>query len=127
MVAFYRAISGTGIIGAASARTLLTTAMINNGLALGQVANILDQASQWQRFNQNLLMTMIDHMTQGVSVVDKNMCLVAWNNQYLKLFGYPKDLVYVGCPIADLIRYNAERGECTTVQLKNMCVNVFTG
>ena len=101
-----------GIIGAASARTLLTTAMINNGLALGQVANILDQASQWQRFNQNLLMTMIDHMTQGVSVVDTNMCLVAWNNQYLKLFGYPKDLVYVGCPIADLIRYNAERGEC---------------
>ena len=73
-----------GIIGAASARTLLTTALINNGLALGQVANILDQASQWQRFNQNLLMTMIDHMTQGVSVVDKNMCLVAWNNQYLK-------------------------------------------
>jgi Na+/proline symporter/signal transduction histidine kinase/CheY-like chemotaxis protein len=101
-----------GIIGAASARTLLTTAMINNGLALGQVANILDQASQWQRFNQNLLMTMIDHMTQGVSVVDKNMCLVAWNNQYLKLFDYPKDLVYVGCPIADLIRYNAEQGEC---------------
>ena len=101
-----------GTIGAASARTLLTTAMVNNGLALGQVANILDQASQWQRFNQNLIMTMIDHMTQGVSVVDENMCLVAWNNQYLKLFDYPKDLVYVGCPIADLIRYNAERGEC---------------
>ena len=101
-----------GTIGAASARTLLTTAMVNNGLALGQVANILDQASQWQRFNQNLIMTMIDHMTQGVSVVDGNMCLVAWNNQYLKLFDYPKDLVYVGCPISDLIRYNAERGEC---------------
>ena len=101
-----------GTIGAASARTLLTTAMVNNGLALGQVANILDQASQWQRFNQNLIMTMIDHMTQGVSVVDENMCLVAWNNQYLKLFDYPKDIVYVGCPIADLIRYNAERGEC---------------
>ena len=101
-----------GTIGAASARTLLTTAMVNNGLALGQVANILDQASQWQRFNQNLIMTMIDHMTQGVSVVDANMCMVAWNNQYLKLFDYPRDIVYVGCPISDLIRYNAERGEC---------------
>jgi PAS domain-containing protein len=64
------------------------TTDIDNGLALGQVANILDQASQWQRFNQNLIMTMIDHMTQGVSVVDENMCLVAWNNQYLKLFDY---------------------------------------
>ncbi|MFW1752759.1 PAS-domain containing protein [Acinetobacter wanghuae] len=101
-----------GTIGAASARTLLTTAMVNNGLALGQVANILDQASQWQRFNQNLIMTMIDHMTQGVSVIDENMCLVAWNNQYLKLFDYPKEIVYVGCPVSDLIRYNAERGEC---------------
>lgn len=29
-----------GTIGSASARTLLTTAMVNNGLALGQVANI---------------------------------------------------------------------------------------
>ncbi len=101
-----------GSIGAASARTLLTTAMLNNGLALGQVANLLDQASQWQRFNQNLLMTMIDHMTQGVSVVDANMCLVAWNQHYLTLFDYPKDLAYVGCPVADLIRYNAKRGEC---------------
>ncbi len=73
-------------------------------------------------------MTMIDHMTQGVSVVDENMCLVAWNNQYLKLFDYPKDIVYVGCPIADLIRYdNAERGECGPGLLKNTCVSVFTG
>jgi PAS domain-containing protein len=77
-----------GTIGA-SARTLLTTQW-SIMVALGQVANILDQASQWQRFNQNLIMTMIDHMTQGVSVVDENMCLVAWNNQYLKLFDYPK-------------------------------------
>lgn len=99
-------------IGSASARTLLTSAMVNDGLALGQVANILDQASRWQRFNQNLLMTMIDNMTLGISVVDENMCLVAWNQQYLKLFDYPDHLVYVGCPIADLIRYNAERGEC---------------
>ncbi len=66
-------------------------------------------------------MTMIDHMTQGVSVVDENMCLVAWNNQYLKLFDYPKDIVYVGCPIADLIRYNAERGEWPG-SMKNTCV-----
>lgn len=60
-------------------------------------------------------------------MVDENMCLVAWNNQYLKLFDYPKDIVYVGCPIADLIRYNAERGECGQARWKNTCVNGFTG
>lgn len=99
-------------IGAASARTLLTTALVNNGLSVGQVANILDQASQWQRFNQNLLVTMINHMTQGVSVVNANMQLVAWNKRYLELFDYPEDFVYVGRPVENLIRYNAERGEC---------------
>ncbi|MDO4223609.1 MAG: PAS domain-containing hybrid sensor histidine kinase/response regulator, partial [Acinetobacter sp.] len=105
-------------IGAASARTLLTTAMLDNGLALGQVANILDQASRWQRFNQNLLQTMLDHMTLGVSVVDENMCLIAWNEHYLTLFDYPPSLVYVGCPIADLIRYNAMRGDCVDGDLE---------
>lgn len=101
-----------GAIGAASARTLLTTALRDNGLGLAQVAGLLDQASQWQRFNQQLLLTMMDHLTHGVSVVDSQMCLVAWNRRYIELFNYPADLVYVGCPVADLIRYNAERGEC---------------
>lgn len=101
-----------GAIGAASSRTLLTTALVNDGLSVGQVANILDQASQWQRFNQNLLETMMDHMTQGISVVDASLCLVAWNKRYLELFDYPENFVYVGCPVANLIRYNAERGEC---------------
>ncbi len=101
-----------GAIGSASARTLLTTALRDNGLGLAQVASLLDQASQWQRFNQQLLLTMMDHLTHGVSVVDSQMCLVAWNRRYLELFKYPTDLVYVGCPVADLIRYNAERGEC---------------
>lgn len=99
-------------VGAASARTLLTTVLMNNGLAVGQVVNILDQASQWQRFNQSLLMIMMDYMTQAVSVVDADMRLVAWNRRYLELFDYPADFVYVGCPVADLIRYNAARGEC---------------
>ncbi|XID74806.1 PAS-domain containing protein [Alkanindiges sp. WGS2144] len=99
-------------VGAASARTLLTTALVDNGLAVGQVVNILDQASRWQRFNQSLLMTMMNHMTQAVSVVDADMRLVAWNKRYIELFDYPEDFVYVGCPVANLIRYNAERGEC---------------
>jgi len=100
------------MVGSASARTLLTTALSSNGLTVGQVALILDQASAWQRFNKQLLITMMDHMAQGVSVVNANMQLVAWNKRYLELFNYPEALVYVGCPVAALIRYNAERGEC---------------
>jgi signal transduction histidine kinase len=35
---------------------------------------------------------------------------VAWNARYLELFNYPEGLISVGRPIADIIRYNAERG-----------------
>ncbi len=39
------------------------------------------------------------------------MRLIAWNRRYQTMFGYPAGMLYVGRPVADLIRYNAERGE----------------
>ncbi|MNO57870.1 Non-motile and phage-resistance protein [compost metagenome] len=45
-------------------------------------------------------------------MVDQNLHLVAWNRRYLELFNYPDGLISVGRPIADIIRYNAERGLC---------------
>ncbi|MCT7656597.1 PAS-domain containing protein [Oceanimonas sp. NS1] len=45
-------------------------------------------------------------------MVDKELRLVAWNRRYLELFQYPAGLVWVGRPIADIIRHNAEKGLC---------------
>src|SRR5580698_9131279 len=53
----------------------------------------------------------MENVTQGISVVDGDMNLVAWNHRYLELFDYPADMVDVGRPVADLIRWNAQRGE----------------
>lgn len=100
------------VMGTASARALLTTALRGSGLEIGQVVALLDQSSQQQRFNRGVLSTMMEHIEQGISVVNAEMKMVAWNRRYLELFGYPEGMVYEGCPVADLIRYNAERGEC---------------
>ena len=101
-----------GAVGAASARAMLTTALRGSGMDIGQVVALLDQTSQEQRFNRELLHTMMENISLGISVVDSEMRLVAWNRQYLELFDYPDGMVYIGCPVAALIRYNAERGEC---------------
>ncbi|MNO80502.1 Sensory/regulatory protein RpfC [compost metagenome] len=45
-------------------------------------------------------------------MVDQSLKLVAWNRRYLELFNYPDGLISIGRPIADIIRYNAERGLC---------------
>jgi Na+/proline symporter/signal transduction histidine kinase/CheY-like chemotaxis protein/PAS domain-containing protein len=98
-----------GAIGAASARRMLTSALRGTGLDLSEAATLLDEASQELRFNRELLAVTFDNMVQGISVVDTDLRIVAWNRRYLDLFDYPDGFVYVGRPLPDLIRHNAER------------------
>jgi PAS domain S-box-containing protein len=100
-----------GAIGGASARRVLTGALRGTGLDLGEVVSLLDETSQELRFNRALLGATLENIAQGISVVDAEMRLVAWNRRYLEMFDYPDGMVYVGRHIGDLIRWNAERGE----------------
>jgi len=99
-------------VGAASARRILMGALSGTGLDIAEAMALLDEASQELRFNRELLATTLENVSQGISVVDGDMRLVAWNRRYVELFDYPDGMVYVGLPVADLIRWNAELGEC---------------
>ena len=81
-------------------------------LCLDDVINIVDEASEIVDFNRGLLQGAIEHISQGISVVDKHLRLVAWNRRYIELFNFPAGFIQVGRPIADVVRYNAERGLC---------------
>ncbi|MET0289424.1 MAG: PAS domain-containing hybrid sensor histidine kinase/response regulator [Pseudoxanthomonas sp.] len=98
-------------IGAASARLVLTSVLRGQGMDLGEVVAVLDETGQELRFNREILSTTLENISSGVSVVDPDMRLVAWNRRYQQMFGYPEGMLYVGRPVADLYRYNAERGE----------------
>ncbi|MHA6205694.1 PAS domain-containing hybrid sensor histidine kinase/response regulator [Dyella soli] len=99
-------------VGAASARRILMGALSGSGLDIAEAMALMDEASQELRFNRELLSTTLENVSQGISVVDAGMRLVAWNRRYLELFDYPDGMVYVGVPVADLIRWNAEHREC---------------
>ncbi|WP_159096280.1 PAS-domain containing protein, partial [Xanthomonas fragariae] len=98
-------------IGAASARLVLTSLLRSSGMQSGEVVEVLDEAGQELRFNRQILSTTLENISAAVSVVDPEMRLTAWNRRYQQLFRYPDGMLYVGRPVADLIRYNAERGE----------------
>jgi PAS domain S-box-containing protein len=106
---FERVLAGS--IGASSARVVLMHALKRKGLEVEEVVELLDETSQELRFSRQLLQATMENVTQGISVVDAQMRIVAWNRRYLDLFGYPNGMVYVGRPVADLIRWNAEQGE----------------
>ncbi|WP_296254155.1 MULTISPECIES: hybrid sensor histidine kinase/response regulator [unclassified Pseudomonas] len=99
-----------GVLGTSSTRAVVKAAIEGRDMQLEDVVRIADEASEVLQFNRALLQGAIENITQGISVVDQSLKLVAWNDRYLELFNYPEGLISVGRPIADIIRYNAERG-----------------
>ncbi|RDE22407.1 PAS domain S-box protein [Motiliproteus coralliicola] len=100
-----------GVIGASSARILMASTLRGRDMQLGDVVTIVDEASKVLKFNRSLLQSTIENINQGISVVDAQMRLVAWNRRYLEMFHYPDGLICIGRPIAEIFHYNAKMGE----------------
>lgn len=99
-----------GVIGASSARLLLDSARTGRAPALDTVADWLGQSATAVKFNRRLLEAALQNMSQGISVVDRELRLTAWNTRYAELFNYPATLLKVGTPVIELVRFNANRG-----------------
>ncbi len=97
------------VIGAASARVLLNAARQQGGRELDAVADIVGETAEDLRFNQRLLEAALENMSQGISVVDAELRLVAWNRRYAEMFDFPPSLLRVGLPIAEASRWALQR------------------
>tara|TARA_R110001599_G_scaffold86669_2_gene232249 strand:- start:5493 stop:8975 length:3483 start_codon:yes stop_codon:yes gene_type:complete len=101
-----------GVLGASSARAVVKTAIEGRDMQFDDVVRIVDEATEVLQFNRGLLQGAIENISQGISVVDRELRLVAWNRRYVDMFEYPEGLIAIDTPIADLILYNASRGLC---------------
>ncbi len=98
----------SAVLGAASTRLLLEAAR-RASADLDTVVAIVDEASQDLQFNQRVLEAALENMSQGISVVDRELRLVAWNRRYAEMFGFTEAQLQVGTPIAELTRIALER------------------
>ncbi|MCC2639031.1 MAG: response regulator [Moraxellaceae bacterium] len=101
-----------GVIGASSAAAVINAILERRQMGVEDVVTLFDDTSQAIRFSRTILHSTLEHLSQGVSVVDKDLNLVAWNRAYLELFGYPEGMIRVGKPVAEIVRFNAGRGLC---------------
>ncbi len=99
------------VVGASSARSLVASALAGGTMNLQEVTQLLDKGGQSLRFSRQLLAATFENVDAGISVVDAEMNLIAWNSRYEEIFRYPPDLLRVGAPVADLIRHNVARGD----------------
>lgn len=100
-----------GVIGASSARALTDSLIRGKKLDFTEVINFFDDTTQAMQFNMTALITSLENIDQGISVIDKQLKLVAWNKRYSDMFDYPDGMLEVGTPISTLVRYNAKKGE----------------
>ena len=95
------------VLGSASAKLVTSLATNGRGMAFDQVAQLVeDNSNQQLEFSRTVLQSAIENVSEGISVIDSELNLVAWNRRYLDIFNYPDDFIYIGCPISQLIHFN---------------------
>lgn len=67
--------------------------------------------------NSEMLETIFENMSQGISVVDAELKAIAFNERFLTLLDFPGDRFKPGDPFEAFVRYNAERGEYGEVDI----------
>ena len=107
-----------GTMGATSARLVMKSLTTGEKVLLDDVQAMVDEASEVLNFNRELLQGAIEHIDVGLSVIDRDLRLVAWNHRYLELFNYPEELIVVGRSIGEVIEHNARQGLCGPGSMK---------
>lgn len=101
-----------GVIGSSSAAAMVNAVLEGRSFAFEDVVTLFDDTREAIQFSRKILFSTLENLSQGVSVVDRDLQLVAWNKKYLQMFEYPPGMVRVGRAVADIVRFNAERGLC---------------
>ncbi|MCJ8298706.1 MAG: PAS domain-containing hybrid sensor histidine kinase/response regulator, partial [Pseudomonadales bacterium] len=95
------------VLGSASAKLVTSFATGGNEMVFDQVAQLAeDNSSQQLEFSRTVLQSVIENVSEGISVIDSELQLVAWNQRYLDIFNFPEEFIYIGSPISQLIHYN---------------------
>ncbi len=58
-----------------------------------------------------ILENTLENMDQGISMVDGDLKVIAFNQTFLELLGFPPERFKLGYHMEEAFRYNAERGE----------------
>ncbi len=59
----------------------------------------------------SILEATLENMDQGICMVDEDLQVIGFNRRLFEILGLPSDRFQLGSPIADIIRFIAERGE----------------
>lgn len=100
-----------GVIGASLSRRVMGWQLARSRWEATDILRVLDDAAEAVQFNRGLLQTTLDHVGQGICVFDRNGRMMAWNQRYIDLIGFPAGFIHLGQSIDHIIQFGASREE----------------
>jgi len=97
-------------IGASSSRLVLSLLLRKRTVSTQAALKMLDDANAAIHYNREILQSALDHVRQGIAVLDSELHLICWNRQFGEILDLPPSAVRVGVPLPDLLRLKAEAG-----------------
>jgi methyl-accepting chemotaxis protein/PAS domain-containing protein len=93
------------------------TQWVAGGLSAGALALMVMLVLFYLRLDREqgkskeVLDETLEYMDQGISIVDRNLKMVATNRRFRELLDFPESLCRSNANFSEFIRYNAERGD----------------
>jgi signal transduction histidine kinase len=97
-------------IGASSSRLALSILLRRRNVSTRAALQLLDDASAAIQYNRDILQHALDHARQGITVFDKELRLLCWNQAFIDLYDLPAEFMRVGVGLDEIVRFNAGRG-----------------
>lgn len=97
-------------IGTASSRLALSLLLRRRTVSTKAALKLLDDASAAIQHSRDLLQHALNYAKQGITVLDRDLRLLAWNQAFIDLYDMPPNFVHVGIGMDQIVQFNARRG-----------------
>jgi signal transduction histidine kinase/Na+/proline symporter len=112
-----------GVIGAPSARNVINIALPAKRQSAGEIDRILDEAAHAVHFSRDLLHNALQGLNEGVSMVDRDLRLIAWNARYIQMLNLSLADIYVGKPLSDLLLERSDSAGISAIRSNLLGLN----
>ncbi len=100
----------SSVVGRRGSDLLLRNLLEDHTAQYSNLNTLMDEVSEVVLFNRDLLNAVLHSLNQGITVVDENLNVVAWNQRFSSLYDFPSGYLYVGQSSEKVVRFIARSG-----------------
>ncbi len=98
------------VLGRKGSDLLLRNLLGDKGNQYNNLNSILDEVSEVMLFNRDILNSALQSLNHGITVIDENLNLIAWNQKFQALYDFPPGFLYIGLSAKNVVHYIAKHG-----------------